>query len=42
MDPRMTPAFSGAEYARRLAGLRARMQAAGLDLLLVVVPENVF
>jgi Xaa-Pro dipeptidase len=41
MDTRMTPAFSGAEYARRLAALRARMQAAGLDVLLVVVPENV-
>jgi Xaa-Pro dipeptidase len=42
MDSRMTPAFSAAEYARRLTGLRARMQAAGLDVLLVVVPENVF
>src|SRR5262245_46538930 len=42
MDSRMTPAFSGAEYARRLTALRARMQATGLDALLVVVPENVF
>jgi Xaa-Pro dipeptidase len=42
MESRMTPAFSGAEYARRLAALRGRMQASGLDVLLVVVPENVF
>jgi Xaa-Pro dipeptidase len=41
MDSRMTPAFSEAEYARRLGELRARMQGAGLDGLLVVVPENV-
>jgi Xaa-Pro dipeptidase len=38
----MTPAFSAAEYARRLAALRARMETAGLDVLLVVVPENLF
>ena len=42
MDSRMTPAFSEAEYARRLAALRARMKASGLDVLLVVIPENVF
>lgn len=41
MDSRMSPAFSGAEYARRLRELRARMQTAGLDALLVVVAENV-
>jgi Xaa-Pro dipeptidase len=41
MDPRMTPAFSPAEYARRLGDVRARMKTAGLDGLLVVVAENV-
>jgi len=41
MDPRMTPAFSPAEYARRLGDLRARMKTGGLDALLVVVAENI-
>src|SRR5215831_1954351 len=41
MDPRMTPAFSKAEYGRRLGDLRARMKSADLDGLLVVVAENV-
>jgi Xaa-Pro dipeptidase len=37
----MTLAFSAGEYARRLASVRERMAAAGLDVLLAVVPENV-
>jgi Xaa-Pro dipeptidase len=42
MDSRITPAASPAEYARRLRELRARMRGKGIDVLLVVIPENSF
>jgi Xaa-Pro dipeptidase len=41
MSQRVTPAFTPGEYERRLRDLRARMGKAGLDGLLLVVPENV-
>src|SRR3954451_19158491 len=34
--------FSDAEYERRHRAVRARMQAQGIDVLLVTTPENVF
>jgi Xaa-Pro dipeptidase len=33
--------FSRAEYATRLAGVRQRMEAAGIEVLLTTVPENI-
>jgi Xaa-Pro dipeptidase len=41
VDPRVPPAFSSGEYERRLRELRDRMQARGVETLLVIVPENV-
>lgn len=37
-----TQFFSTEEYQARLAGLRARMATAGIDVLLVTTPENVY
>src|SRR5262249_10930664 len=36
------PIFSAEEYAARLAVVRVRMAAAGIELLLVSAPENIF
>jgi len=35
-----TPPFAKAEYASRLLRVRARMAAAGIDLLLLADPAN--
>jgi Xaa-Pro dipeptidase len=40
--PKVPLPFTTGEYDRRLAALRARMTASGLDALLVFIPENVF
>ena len=41
MDNPNTPAFSAAEYRRRLTNVRNGMAKNGLDSLLVIVPENI-
>jgi Xaa-Pro aminopeptidase len=39
--PEPRPAFTGAEYARRLSAIRTSMQAAGIDLLFLSSPESI-
>ena len=42
MRPPAVQLFPASEYADRLAGVRARMQQRGIDMLLVHTPENIF
>jgi Xaa-Pro aminopeptidase len=41
MDSRHPPAFTPAEYRRRLGGLRERLRTRAIDTLLVFAPENI-
>src|SRR5215831_6339434 len=41
MDARHQPAFTSAEYQRRLGSLRERLRTEAIDTFLVFAPENI-